>query len=63
MLVYVVLFLVRSNVCMTFDTVIVKVQISLEYVVSDKYPKYQDLCKVQPFLFDIAKTHLTRKEA
>ena len=63
MLVYVVLFLVRSNVCMNFDTVIVKVQISLEYIVSDKYPPYQDLCKVQRFLFDIAKTHLTRKEA
>ena len=63
MLVYIVLFLVRSNVCMDFDTVIVKVQISLEYIVSVKYRPYQDLCKVQPFLFNIAKTHLTRKEA
>ena len=40
MLVYVVLFLVRSNVCMNFDTVIVKVQISLEYIVSVKYPGF-----------------------
>ena len=55
MLVYVVLFLVRSNVCMNFDTVIVKVQISLEYIVFVKYPPYKDLCKVQFFLFDIAK--------
>ena len=55
MLVCVVLFLVRSNVCMDFDTVIVKVQISLEYIVSVKYLPYQDLFKVQPFLFDIAK--------